>query len=95
MSDNSSSVRNETLSKRGLLFYHNHNLNEGINDDFSISIKHVPQSPMYSFKQRFTNSDYHSSEFSCECRKVLIVDDVPFNQIALKALLLHNNVIPD
>ncbi|CAD8109891.1 unnamed protein product [Paramecium primaurelia] len=53
----------------------------------------LPISPDYFRYKSQTQS--RSCQLCTQCTQVLIVDDVPFNQIALKALLLHYKIQAD
>ncbi|CAD8177115.1 unnamed protein product [Paramecium pentaurelia] len=63
-------------------------------DNFSYRID-LPLSPEYFLHKDYNNQKNSITPLCQQCVRVLIVDDIPFNQIALKALLLHYNIKVD
>ncbi|CAK81098.1 unnamed protein product (macronuclear) [Paramecium tetraurelia] len=61
-------------------------------DNYSYRID-IPISPEYfQYKEENDLKKILKPSQCQQCTRVLIVDDIPFNQIALKALLLHYNI---
>ncbi|CAD8119962.1 unnamed protein product [Paramecium sonneborni] len=66
-----------------------------LNDKDEQSVIFLPNSPNYFSHQIVHQNIIKQSNICLNCTHVLIVDDIPFNQIALKMILNHHNIIAD